>query len=392
MKKHPLFVLALAICLIVAVVLLVLTVLGHSELDAQQQKLNRAVAQDQEARSLDPAPTEANLEASQQNVQSLKAQLERQISIAEGSRKLDLSQTPASRADLQFELEAYKRSFINLAQNITPLKFDQQSGGADQQARGVELPEGFNFGFDTFLGTNTPPEEAHVPLVYQQKEVLSYLLRRLLETQPSKLVAIRREPVQNVIDRRKAAEAAPAQPTTGITLGSSSRNRRSQASAARQRLAADQFTLAQERSLRQPGAVQTLAFELTFQGYTQNLRPFLRSLEAYELPLVVRGVKVRKLDMLPQGGSGQPDQEQYQDDADSQMDAFAAMMGTSSDEVAEATAENTEVAEVAPPNEIRVVQENLSEFTVLVEYIVVTLDPDVATDKPEDAEMAPIAE
>ena len=48
-----------------------------------------------------------------------------------------------------------------------------------------------------------------------------------------------------------------------------------------------------------PGAIDTLAFGLTFTGYTDSLRGLLNDLAKFDLPIVVRSIKVER----PSGSS-----------------------------------------------------------------------------------------
>jgi hypothetical protein len=43
-----------------------------------------------------------------------------------------------------------------------------------------------------------------------------------------------------------------------------------------------------------PGAINTLAFGLTFTGYTDSLRELLNNLAKFDLPFVVRSIEVER--------------------------------------------------------------------------------------------------
>ena len=101
-------------------------------------------------------------------------------------------------------------------------------------------------------------------------------------------------------------------------------------------------------SARVPGAIDTLAFQVKFTGYTPTLRKFLNNLAYFQLPVVVRSVEVNRLDAKPQGRSSE---------------AFGNVSTLNTDD-----------------NKTPVISEIESIFTVTLEFIEVIISPDIIKD------------
>ncbi len=126
------------------------------------------------------------------------------------------------------------------------------------------------------------------------------------------------------------------------------------------------FSIDPAVSARVPGAIDTLAFSITFRGYTDALREFLNRLAQFELPIVVRSVEVER----PSGSEtvvAPPRRNEPED-------IFARFGG----EESEAQPDRNEGQGPVP-----VIEENISEFTVLLEFIEVVL-PETQTQEDSD--------
>ena len=121
----------------------------------------------------------------------------------------------------------------------------------------------------------------------------------------------------------------------------------------------ESFQIKDAISARVPGAIDTLAFQLSFTGYTDSLRIFLNNLAKFDLPIVVRSVDVQR-----------PNKSKSTTDAitgnnlDSIFGAFAA---SNDDEAPE---------EAQKP----VISENISTFTVVLEFIEIVLPSNLVSD------------
>lgn len=354
LKKHPLFCGVLGLSLLIFLALAGLTVLENARLSRDEDRIRRLRQELASAAALETAPTEENLAKSAKNVEQLTRVLEQAIAVSRGKRSVSLDQVPQSASDLFLDLEAFRGSMQRAADEVEPL-FANNAEGASDGLR-LQVPEGFSFGFATFLDSGRPPEDPLVEVVYKQKEILAFLLRRLFEAEPYRLLEVQREPAEQV-RRRLSGESTPS--TAGQT-------------ASRNRFNPDQFEIDPSRSLRVPGSVDTLAFRIRFVGYTQSLRPFLKALERFELPVVVRSVEVTPYDANSvdresrsgrnAGGAGS---------RSSGGSSLFDFLGGSADEADETQAEADESESV-----VKVVSENFSDFVVIVEYIDVKVTAD----------------
>lgn len=336
-KKHPLFSVTITACLLAFAAFTALSWLSYNNLQEAQDDYERAQQQLSAAQNLDPAPSEENVQAAQDNLDSLLGALAEQIEIARGTgTRFSTADAPEKGTDMLFELEGFRQRFANAAAQVPQLFTELNSEGKPIQP--MELPEGFNFGFDRYLSDGNPPPNEHVAVIYQQKEILTYLLRKLFDARPIGLMEVQREPAEVVLERHAS---------TSATLDFDKPDAR------------DEFIIG-AASLRVPGAIDTLAFSITFKGYTQSLRPFLRALETYELPLVVRQVLVE-----PITGSMAP--ATARNNSGNQANPLEALFGGAVE------AEPTEQSEQDSPT-IPVVTQNISQFTVVVEFIDVNLE------------------
>lgn len=329
-KKYPAFCTTLIVLLLLFITGVVFIIMSASRSGASMGKLKRAENNLRAALSLSPAPTQANLEASEANIAQLKEVFNAQIEATQGrSPEIFSQKPPLSGTDMYYDLLAYKNELDRVASAVTPYN-DSQSG--------VTVPQGFNWGFSRYLaaGEGEPPPQSAIPTVFRQKQVLNYLLRKLLATGPQSIVSVKREPV--VLDK-------PGELKKGAKKDKEDA------------LKDDEFWVGVE-SVAVKDAVETLGFQIGFTGYTPNLRQFLKDISSFELPLVVRGVEVK-----PFGDDG--NMTQSSTNASGQDDLFAIFGGS--------TAETGEDQVTAiEDNQEPVVEQNISEFTIVVEFIEVT--------------------
>lgn len=330
-KKYPAFASLVTVFVLLFIAGLVFIFLSWSSLGKAQKSYEQAESSYKAALGLNPAATAQNVETSEKNVQALAAALQVQVDDTKGRVPTFISKdVPKTEADMLFQLEAFKEQFTKDAAEIEPQ-------GAEKGAVGMTLPKDFEFGFSRFLSTGTPPPAKYIPEVFEQKEILSYILRKLYDSRPFSLVQIQREVV--------VEDVAPAQPQPG-------NNKQAKQNAGKGNN--DEFEIG-ALSARVPGAVETVAFRLVFTGYTQSLRDFLKSLEEFELPLVVRSVEVQPAEKKATASST-PSR------ASSPFDLFDTGGAAGPTEEQKAAAKEP------------IVEENVSQFTVVVEYIKVLVE------------------
>lgn len=268
----------------------------------------------------DPAPTEANIEASNGNVVELRAKLAEIRKELQRGRRL----TPSSDG---IEVMASIQQFISDFQR----KASENTSEVGDLAP-VSLPPNFAFGFEQYINEAEMPTNVQaVPILDSQRQILGYLVEILLSANPQGITTIRRE----VRERDATGE----------------RGRESQS---------NRFSINPAISARVPGAVDTLAFSLTFTGYTESLRGFLNRLAEFELPIVVRSVEVSRAAAPKQGSPRSGGQGRTN---------FEALFGSWDDDTARASGDSTRQREAQKP----VIEENVSTFTVILEFIEIVL-------------------
>lgn len=293
--------------------------------------------------ALSPAPTQDNLEAAKANLAALQESLRQQIETTKGSNPdLLVGEVPGNGTELLFRLRGYRDQLEREAKQQIPINVNEQSVADGNVVNpGVKLPDNFAFGFSRYLHSEVPPRAEDIAEVFLQKQILEYTIEQLLATRPIEIKAVQRETL----------EVASARTASG-------RSRASASSEEASKLPTDEFRKGAS-SVAIKDAVNTIGFRLVFTGYTENLRQFMKTLEQFELPLVVRSVSVAPLESSVRADTRRPGSSRGASGLD-------ALFGTV------ATIDPTNVAQTRRAQE-PVVAENVSEFTVVIEYITVTL-------------------
>ncbi|NBB79419.1 MAG: hypothetical protein GVY36_08240 [Verrucomicrobia bacterium] len=318
-KKNLVFSVVLLVCLLAFAAGAYLTYAEIARISQQEQTLRSAKTQLNSVLNADPSPTEANVEATRKNVRELTAELESIRTSLEQGARLNMStdgiQVMASIQ--QFITDYQKKAEQNIRQ--------------DDEAVPISLPDDFAFGFEQYIDEATIPDDPEViPVLDKQRQIISYLLNKLFSADPHSIESVKRE----VLENKSVAEGA----------GDRRRNR------------SEGFKINPAISASVPGAIETLGFRLTFTGHTDTLRKFLNSLARFDLPIIVRSVEVERAE----------NQVETVTPADNASN-LNAIFGVFGDEAA--AEENVEPEEVQKP----VIAENVSSFTVTLEFIEVVL-------------------
>lgn len=346
-KENPIF------CIVLIVLLLAIAGGGYLSYSVFEKSRHHATSEGsaeaglKRALALKPSPTQANLDAAKANLESLKEALRHQVETTKGTDPALISEdAPTQGNQLLFQLDAYREELTREAARTIPINVNEKSvAEGNIRNPGVKLPERFTFGFSRYLNSGKPPSNAEVPYLFLQKEILNYILSELLETRPIEIRSVQRESVA-------AAAAAPR-----VTA-----RRGAQAGQDNAPAIADEFAKVKETAYVKD-VVDTIGFRVVFTGYTENLRLFMKTLEEFQLPLVVRSVAVKPLEASVRT----PGQSQRRGGATSLDSIFGIASGTEAPSAAQAKSAQEPV-----------VAENISEFTVVIEYITVTLKIDSA--------------
>jgi len=312
-KKNLLFSIFVLLCLLVFGAGAYFAFAQAGSIDAAKRTIVNAKSQLDSLRFATPAPTEANIERAQQNVTELKAVL---ASIRDDLQQGSRLTTSADGIGVMAAIQQYITDYQRKAETHV-----DESG----EPAPVELPKEFAFGFEQYIDRSTPLENSELSaLLDQQRQILSYLLEKLFAADPAAIVSVRREVLEAASADNKGFQISPAV------------------------------------SARVPGAIDTLAFSISFKGYTESLREFLNSLAKFDLPIVVRSIEVDR-----PADSQTTTAPRADNDLNSIFGAFGGDESTAEPEAAQEP----------------VISENISIFTVVVEFIKIVLPDESATAK-----------
>jgi hypothetical protein len=316
-KKNLTFTIIVVVCILSFAVGAYLALAESGKIDQAKQNISSAESQLNNMRFADPAPTQENLEASARNVAELEAKLrEIREDLEQGARMSSSTDGIGVMASIQQFISEYQREATALT----------DKGGEPLE---IIVPDDFAFGFEQYIDeARMLEDEDLIPVLDKQRQILSYLLDKLYGAKPESILSVERE----VLELK--AEG------TGSTKS---------------------FAINPAITARVPGAIDTLAFGLTFTGYTDSLRGLLNDLAKFDLPIVVRSIEVER----PSGSSTTakvPD--------NNNLDAFFGVFDGGSN------------SEVAAPEEAQkpVISENISTFTVVLEFIEIVLPAEPAGD------------
>jgi hypothetical protein len=316
-KKNLTFTIIVVVCILSFAVGAYLALAESGKIDQAKQNISSAESQLNNMRFADPAPTQENLEASARNVAELEAKLrEIREDLEQGARMSSSTDGIGVMASIQQFISEYQREATALT----------DKGGEPLE---IIVPDDFAFGFEQYIDeARMLEDEDLIPVLDKQRQILSYLLDKLYGAKPESILSVERE----VLELK--AEG----------IGSTK-----------------SFAINPAITARVPGAIDTLAFGLTFTGYTDSLRGLLNDLAKFDLPIVVRSIEVER----PSGSSTTakvPD--------NNNLDAFFGVFDGGSN------------SEVAAPEEAQkpVISENISTFTVVLEFIEIVLPAEPAGD------------
>jgi hypothetical protein len=329
-KKNPLF------CVLCVVFLLVfaggtyLAIAESGKLEKSQKRVKGVEMQLQSVFRANPAPSSANVEVSGQNVEQLRAELQKiRENLQRGSR--------LTTSDDGVRVMSGVQQYISVYQNKVATTMVNGPGGVPVA---ISTPADFAFGFEAYIDKGVvPANKAAIPVLDKQRQILSYIADQLIASAPAGIQAIEREELEFL----GAAEADKGKSKAGAVKKLSG------------------FQINPAISARAPGAIDTLAFSVSFTGYTKSLRQFLNNLAEFDLPIVVRSVEVAR----PSGSATTTVKKSASKGLD---DIFGVFGGASS---------NTANAETPQSEQKPVISENVSSFTVILEFIEIIL-PDVS--------------
>ena len=317
-KKNLIFTIIMAVCILVFAAGVYLAFDESGKIDQKKQKITVVESQLKTMRFADPAPTLENVEASAKNVAELKAGLRK---IREDLERGARISTSADGIGVMAGIQQFISKFQRKALTHT-----------DKDGEPVEIivPSDFAFGFEQYLDEATMlDDEELIPVLDKQRQILSYLLTKLYESEPKSIVSVEREVLELKAEDSRSAKG---------------------------------FAIQSAITAKVPGAINTLAFRLAFTGYTDSLRRLLNDLAKFDLPIVVRSIEVDR----PSGIS-----TTAKVPANNNLDTILSIFDVGSN------------SEVKAPQEAQkpVISENISTFTVVLEFIEIALPAQSAVNK-----------
>jgi hypothetical protein len=316
-----------AFCTLFVIFLLVfaggtfLAVAQSGKLSKSKQQVTSAQSQLKGMLYLDPAPSTDNVAAAEQNVEQLRAELQKiRDNLQHGSRLT----TSADGMHVMTGIQQYISEYQQEAAKLT-------HPGNGSELVGIETPADFAFGFETYIDEGVVPENAAaIPVLDKQRQILSYIVDQLMASDPVGIQSIQREVLE--MNAPRVGKAGAAQKLSG-------------------------FQINPAISARVPGGIDTLAFSLKFTGYTKSLRQFLNNLAKFDLPIVVRSIEVTR----PSGSATTTTKKEAKTGV---ADIFSVFGGES------ATTKAPKLKQKP------VISENVSSFTIILEFIEIVLPAD----------------
>ena len=248
LKRSPVLFGLCIVSVLVFLSLIVLTFVESKKLSAARLQVASADGQIKALMYANPAPTEKNIRAAKTNLEELDGRLQSIYQELQSGAYLDTSDDGVSviSSILRYISDYKKRAENHIDVNAAPAP--------------IKVPEEFAFGFERYYKTTIIPEGEIVPKLDKQRQILSYILDKLIAADPTSIQSVEREDFESPADKETGFKIEPA------------------------------------ISARVPDAIDTLAFQITFTGYTPTLRKFLNSLAYFQLPVVVRSVEVGRVE------------------------------------------------------------------------------------------------
>jgi hypothetical protein len=308
-KKHILFFSGISICTIALTAGLIFSVLAALDLSKKSKSFDRTERNLKRMLVANPSPVDENVIASDLNVLKLSEKLE---SIREELERGLEAEASIDGVRVAAGIQQYISKFTTLA------KTHESKYGLSP----IEIPEDFAFGFDRFkLESKVPDDPKEIAMLDKQRDILDFLISELFATHPKGILAIKRQTAKQSDDK-----------DFDDYYGDSSI-----------------FNIGSSITSEVDGAIDTIAFEISFTGKTNTLRGFLNRLAEFERPIVVRSINVSRPNETIKRGLNEIDVD---------------LESLTIEEL-----EKLKEEEKRDP----IVTENISDFTLTLEYIEIVL-------------------
>lgn len=320
---------------------------AKGQVEEKKTELSRAVRSFETVAQQAPSPTQSNLEAAQANLKKLQSQFTDFVaSLEETNRERAVFEgQPRSSQDMYFQLQTFAQNYREKARATEILIADDE-----------------NFGFDEYVRPNSPsPAEQDIPRLHRQKVIMEYIVNRLFnsveisdeegESGTLRIGAIDQPYPASYLLKINGIQREPTRPQAAEDTTTRGRRPNTPAATSGQLLTDDTFTIDPQISARVENAISTDAFRVQFEGRTDALRNFLNGIASFEMPIVIRSVEV-----VPVSGTGNNQAARQRSTANDLDALFGAPAAPSTDTPQQI-------------DNIEIVSDNVSRFTVTLEYI-----------------------
>ncbi len=349
-KKYPIF-----FALVVALIAVFAGLLGFDVyLQTKSATLSKSLNREMNAykRALADDPTQVAIDASNANIKKLESHLSfLEKDLTRASKDIFIPLTAREGYQLVEQLRGFVNSWRKEARKLD-----------------IRVDEKMDFGFKKYVAPNAEaPRDEAIADLWKQACVLNYINKKLFACKsaesPMGIFAVQREilPSEGVSVAKKRQRFTRARRAADETLG-------------------DNFKIEDAITARKAGSLDTLAYKFVFAGHTDVLRRFLNQLKDFDAMLVVRSIEVKPVDMSKWNQLARAISDSSSQGADASQQDLASIFGTSATENTE-NKENEATENVEPQANITpVVVDNISEFSVIIEYVEVVKAPEVKKD------------
>lgn len=316
-KKHILFFSGISVCTLALITGLVFSVLAALDLSKTSKSFNRTERNLNRMLVASPSPVNDNVIASDLNVLKLSEKLQ---AIRDELERGEEVKASVDGVRVAAGIQQYISKYTTFARS-----HETKYGPAP-----IEIPQDFAFGFDRFkLESKVPEDSKEIAMLDKQRDILDFLMGELYASHPKAILAVKRQSAKQSDD------------DFDEYYGDSSI-----------------FNIAPSVTSKVEGAIDTIPFEISFSGKTNTLRDFLNRLVEFKRPIVVRSINVSR----PNESIKRKLYAETQEDLEY----------LTSEEI-----EKLKEEEKRDP----VVTENISEFTLTLEYIEIILPEDLSQEQ-----------
>jgi hypothetical protein len=349
-KKYPIFFVVISALLVAFVGLLAYDVVLISQKGKSTKLLDNAMRRYRSALADDP--TQKAIDASNSNIAKLEGHLEfLEKDLTRASTDIFKPLT----AKEGYQLVEQLRGFVN-------------GWRKEAQKLDIRIGNDMDFGFKKYVAPNAePPKDSAIADLWKQACVLNYINKKLFacktEKSPMGIFAVQREILESEgVKEQKNKRGARARRVAESNSG-------------------DNFKIDEAITARKKGSLDTLAYKFVFAGHTDVLRRFLNQLKDFDAMLVVRSIDVKPADMTKWESIAPASAEfvaEQTGTTSTQSDGLSSLFNDNSGNTQQQSEQSSQAdASAQQETKTPVVTDNISEFTVVIEYVEVVKKPNV---------------